>query len=107
MTINPSRPKHSHTRHRSDGYNIPLTYSSNYSKYIRNPKKKNKSKSKSKSRKRGNSRGDSEESNLISSVQVFNTNKNNYFSKKKLSSISEVNKTLGKRSPSITMMKKK
>ena len=59
------------------------------------------------SKKRAEFRGNGEDSNLVSSVQILNSYKHNLFHKKKISCISEVNKTVAKRSPSITMMKKK
>lgn len=92
-----------HTRHRSDGYKVPTNYTSNYSKYIKNPKKTGKS---SKNKQRAGSRDDSEDSNLISSVHILNSKRPSYFGKK-FSYVSEVNKTVSKRSPSITILKKR
>ncbi|CAI2382573.1 unnamed protein product [Moneuplotes crassus] len=90
-----------HVRHKSDGYNIPLTYSSNFTKYIRHPKR-----SKVKSNKRSGSRADSENSNIVTSVQILHPNKTKLLGKKD-TSIGDFNKTASKRSPSITMLKKK
>jgi hypothetical protein len=61
---------------------------------------------KSKSKNRADSRADSDESNLISSIQIFNSKRPSYFDKK-FSYVSDVNKTISKRSPSITIFKKK
>jgi hypothetical protein len=91
-----------HTRHRSDGFKIPTNYTTNYSKYIKNPKKTGKSKSKN----RADSRTGSDDSNLINSIQIFNSRRPSYFDKK-FSYVSDVNKTISKRSPSITIFKKK
>lgn len=74
-----------HVRHRSDGCHLPLSKAS-YLKYIKNPNKQSKY---SKSRPRVDSKAESfegsDDSNLISSVQVINAKQPTYFGKKKSS----------------------
>ena len=96
-----------HARHRSDGCHLPLSKAS-YLKYIKNPNKQLKI---SKSRPRGDSKADSydesDDSNLISSVQVVASKQPKYFGKKKTSCMGDMRTIMTGKSTSITLLKKR
>lgn len=92
-----------HMRRWSDGSNNPSNPQNNYAKYIKNP---GKSKKNSKSKSRFDSQYDTEETQMISSVQVFNPKSKKWFGKK-YSWVSDSVGIFSKRSPSITYLKKK
>ena len=100
-----SKPRDSvHARHRSDGWNIPLSSSSShYAKYLKHQDEKSKTITKLPSE----TYNESIDSNIIGTIKVFNSKRPTIFGSKKYSLISDSWGVVSKRSPSIKFLKKK